>query len=268
MLRLSKRVIERFSRNLKTNQSGVPAENRFRTIQKKTSQDGISSNLSFNTSPMTTYGYERLWFDEITTEGKFPRGSLAMEVVFEDDAGERYIWTPKWDEMQNLYATAERIEEINEGGGDELQQLKALQRFSGPTLTRLAKCIDKYTSLSGIEKTFDDGMVKADELADKEQIRHIFKDAGVAGPDYPRKFNLSQRWKFIREQLEELNQEDYQHIIDIIEVLVHRNRHVDAEERRRTIIKELYRVLIYENMEISLDGTVKVIRAESSDDDC
>ena len=216
---------------------------------------------------MTTYDYERLWFDEITTEGKFPRGSLAMEVVFQDDAGEKYVWTPKWEEMQNLYATAERIEEINEGGGDELEQLKALQQFSEPTLTRLAKCIDHHTSLSGIKKTFNGGVVRGGESADTDQVTQIFSEAGVPDPDYPNKYTLSNRWKFIRDHLQELNQEDYQHIIDVIEVLVHRNRHVDAEERRRTIIEELNKVLTYENMEISLAGSVKMIHAESDNED-
>jgi hypothetical protein len=208
---------------------------------------------------MTTYDYERIWFDEITTEGKFPRGSIAMEVVFEDDAGKQYVWTPKWDEMQRLYATAERVEEVNEDGGKDLERLKALQRFSGPTLTRLANCIDHHTSLNGIRKEFDDGVVKAGELADRTQIADVFQDAGVSEPEYPHKFTLSERWKYIRDHLQGLNQDDYKKIIDIIEVLVHRNRHVDAEERRRTIIEELNKVLTYENMEIGLDGKVRLI---------
>lgn len=208
---------------------------------------------------MTTYDYERLWFDEITTEGKFPRGSIAMEVVFQDDAGKKYVWTPKWEEMQKLYATAERVEEINEGGGEDLDRLKALQRFSGPTLTRLAKCIDHHTSLDGIRKEFGEGVVKGLETADSTQIADVFQDAGVSEPEYPHKFRVSERWKYIRDHLQELNQDDYQHIVDIIEVLVHRNRHVDTEERRRAIIEELNKVLTYENMDIGLDGKVRLI---------
>jgi len=214
---------------------------------------------------MTTYNYERLWFDELTTEGTFPRGALAMEVVFEDDAGEKYVWTPKWEEMQNLYATAERVEELNEGGGDELEKLKALQQFSGPTLTRLSKCIEHHTSLSGVKKTFEEGTVRSDEHADTDQIDQIFVEAGFSEPDYPYKYNLANRWKIIRDRLQELNQEDYQHIIDIIEVLVHRNRYVDSEALRRTIIEELNKVLMYENMEIGVDGTIRLIGAESED---
>jgi hypothetical protein len=214
---------------------------------------------------MATYDYERLWLDEITTEGKFPRGSIAMEVVFEDDAGKQYVWTPKWEEMQNLYATAERVEEVNEGGGEDLDRLKALQRFSGPTLTRLANCIDHHTSLNGIRKEFGDGTVKVGEAADKTQIADVFQDAGVSEPEYPYKFTVSERWKYIRDHLQELNQDDYHHIIDIIEVLVHRNRHVDAEERRRTIIEELNKVMTYENMEIRLDGKVRPIGADGAE---
>lgn len=214
---------------------------------------------------MTTYDYERLWFDEITTEGKFPRGSIAMEVVFEEDVGKQYVWTPKWKEMQKLYATAERVEEVNEGGGEDLERLKALQRFSGPTLTRLANCIDHHTSLNGIRKEFNDGAVKAGETADQTQIADVFQDAGVSEPEYPHKFTLSERWKYIRDHLQDLNQDDYQHIVDVIDVLVHRNRHVDAEERRRTIIEELNKVLTYENMEIGLDGKVRLIRDDGNE---
>jgi len=210
---------------------------------------------------VTTYDYERLWFNEITTEGKFPRGSIAMEVAFEDDDGEKYVWTPKWEEIQNLYATAERVEEVNEGGGQELEQLKTLQQFSGPTLKRLAKCINYHTSLEAIRHVFADTPTVRGRTPEQSEVNQIFVDAGVEPPDYPDRYNLADRWKFIRDRLRELNREDYQHIIDIIEVLVHRNRHVDAEERRRTNIEQLNKVLNYENMEIMLDGKVRMIRA-------
>lgn len=238
-----------------------------RQSQIKTTWDEISRPTLLNASIMTTYDHERLWFDEIATEGKFPRGSLAMEVLFEDDHGEKYVWTPKWEEMQDPYATAERIEELNEGGGAYLENLKALQRFSGPTITRLAKCIDHHSSLSGIEKTFGEGVVRGGEHADLGQVDQIFIEADFSGANFPRKYNLTDRWQYIRNRLLELNQEDYQHIIDIIEILVHRNRHVDAEDRRRMIIDKLNEVLIYENMEIGLDGKVRLIEAESEDND-
>ena len=62
-------------------------------------------------------------------------------------------------------------------------------------------------------------------------------------------------------------QDDYRSIIAIIEVLVHRNRHIDAEERRRTIIEELNKALTYENMEVTLDGRVTPITVLSDEDD-
>lgn len=216
---------------------------------------------------MTTYNHERLWFQEIITEGSFPRGAIAMEVIFEDDDGTEYVWTPGWEELQNMYTTAERVEEVNTGGGEHLEELKALQQFSGPTLTRLAKCLNDHTSLNKLKHAFHDEKVGRTKPADKSRIEEVFNDAGFAGPEYPYKFNLANRWKFIRERLQELNQEDYKNIIKIIEVLVHRNRHIDAEERRRTIIEELNKVLTYENMEITLDGKVTPITALSDDPD-
>ncbi|MFC4987157.1 hypothetical protein [Saliphagus infecundisoli] len=211
---------------------------------------------------MPKHGYERIWFDEITTEGKFPRGALTMDVVFEDDAGNEYVWTPKWEEMQNLYSTAERVEELNEGGGEYLEELKALQRFSGPTIIRLAKCISNHTSRSGVEKKLNDETVIGKETADREQVAQIFTEADLPAPEYPRKFTMSNRWRLIRDHLQQLNEEDYQNIIDVIEVMVHRNRHVDAEDRRRTIIEEMNKVLTYENMEITIEGKVKLIGSE------
>jgi hypothetical protein len=208
---------------------------------------------------MTTYDYEQLWFDEITTEGRFDRGAMAMEVVFEDDHENEYVWCPEWDDVRQLYATAEKVEGLNEGGGEELERLKALQRFSRPTLTRLAKCIDLHTSLTGIQKEFEGKSGKASELADKTYIADVFHGADVSEPEYPDKFVLSERWKHIREHLQGLNEIDYHHIINVIEVLVHRRRHVDAEERRRTIIEELNKVLMYESFEIGLDGSVHLI---------
>lgn len=216
---------------------------------------------------MTTYDYERLWFDEIVTEGSFPRGAIAMEAVFEDDDGKKHVWAPKWQELQNMYAAAERVEDVNTGSGEHLDQLKALQQFSGPTLTRLAKCIDRHTSLRGLQSEFGDKVVGSRGITDKAEVEDVFNEAGFAGPDYPNSFNLANRWKFIRERLRELNQQDYNNIIEIIEVLVHRNRHIDAEERRRTIIEELNKALTYENMEITLDGRVTPITVLSDEDD-
>lgn len=216
---------------------------------------------------MTTYDYERIWFDELVTEGSFPRGAIAMEAVFEDDDGTKYVWAPKWQELQNMYAAAERVENVNTGGGEHLEQLKALQQFSGPTLTRLAKCIDVHTSLGKLQRRFSDKVVGSGRMADKSDVEDVFSEAGFTEPEFPYKFNLANRWKYIRERLRELNQQDYNYIIKIIEVLVHRNRHIDAEERRRTIIEELNKALTYENMEITLDGKVTPITVLSDERD-
>lgn len=186
-----------------------------------------------------------------------------MEVIFKDDHGEKYVWTPKWSEMQNLYATAERVEELNEGGGEDLEQLKALQRFSNPTLTRLAKCLDHHTSHSGLEKEFQDEPTTVGEAADSDRINDVFEEAEIEPPDYPDRYNLADQWKILESYLKALNRSDYQNIIAVIEALVHRNRHVDEEDRRRTIIEELNKVLNYENMEIGLNGKVRPIKSGS-----
>jgi hypothetical protein len=164
-----------------------------------------------------------------------------------------------------MYASAEQVEELNTDDGEYLNQLKALQKFSDETLARLATCISIHKSIDGLQNEFSGDTVKAGQVPDREEINRVFITADVPTPDYPKKFNLSDRDRIIHQHLRDLNEDSYENIVAVIESLVNKKRHIDAEERRRDLIEEMNKILAYENLEITLEERVRPINAGSDD---
>lgn len=208
---------------------------------------------------------DRLKFDVIDSVGTFPDGRVKMDVVFTDNTGQEYVWTPKWEELQKMYASAEQVEELNTDGGEYLDRLKALQKFGDETLARLATCISIHKSIDGLRNEFSGETVRAGQVPDREEVNRVFISADVPTPDYPERFNLGDRDRIIHQHLRELNEDGYENIVAVIESLVDRKRHIDAEERRREIIEEMNKILGYENLEITLEGRVRPINAGSEE---
>ncbi|MFC6768620.1 hypothetical protein [Natrinema soli] len=208
---------------------------------------------------------DRLKFDEIDSIGTFPDGRIKMDVIFTDNRGREYVWTPKWEELQKMYVSAEQVEELNTEGGEYLERLKALQKFGDETLARLAKCIAYHKSLDGLRNEFAGRSTKAGQTPEREEIDRIFEFADVPSPDYPDKYTLGDRDKIIHQHLRDLNEGDYENVVMVMESLVDRRRHIDAEERRREIIEEMNKILGYENLMITLEGRVRPINAESEE---
>lgn len=208
---------------------------------------------------------DRLKFDEIDSVGTFPDGRIKMDVIFTDNAGREYVWTPKWEELQKMYASAEQVEELNTDGGEYLERLKALQKFGDETLARLATCISLHKSIDGLRNELAGDTVRAGQVPDREEVNRVFTSADVPTPDYPERFNLADRDRIIHNHLRDLNEDSYENIVAVIESLVDRRRHIDAEERRREIIEEMNKILGYENLEITLEGRVRPINARSEE---
>ncbi|WP_227130945.1 hypothetical protein [Halorubellus salinus] len=208
---------------------------------------------------------DRLKFDEIDSIGTFPDGRIKMDVIFTDSRGREYVWTPKWEELQKVYVSAEQVEELNTEGGEHLERLKAVQKFGDETLARLAKCIAYHKSLDGLRKEFDGRNTKASQTPEREEINRIFESADIPSPNYPDKYTLANRDKIIHQHLRDLNEDDYENVVVVMESLVDRRRHIDAEERRREIIEEMNKILGYENLMITIEGRVRPINAESEE---
>lgn len=205
---------------------------------------------------------DRLKFDEINSVGTFPDGRIKMDVIFTDNTGMEYVWTPKWKELQKMYASAEQVEELNTDGSEYLERLKALQKFGDDTLARLATCISLHKSIDGLRNELSSNTVRAGQVPDREEVNRVFISADVPLPEYPERYNLGDRDKIIHQHLRDLNEDDYENIVAVIESLVDRKRHIDAEERRREIIEEMNKILGYENLEITLEGRVCPLNAD------
>lgn len=208
---------------------------------------------------------DRLKFDAIDSVDTFPDGRIKMDVIFTDNTGKEYVWTPKWKELQRIYASAEQVEELNTDGGEYLERLKALQKFGDETLARLATCISLHKSIDGLRNELSGNTVRAGQVSDREEVNRVFISANVPTPEYPERYNLSDRDKIIHQHLRDLNEDDYENIVAVIESLIDRKRHIDAEKRRREIIEEINKILGYESSEITLEGRVRPINTDPNE---
>lgn len=56
----------------------------------------------------------RVFFDNYEA-GKFQDGRMAFAVRFKDKADNKYIWTPKWDDLNYIFLLAYTVERLNRG---------------------------------------------------------------------------------------------------------------------------------------------------------
>ena len=74
-------------------------------------------------------GIRRLWFQRLDSIGQFPDGRVKLEVVFKDDLGGVYIWTPRWkEEVESLFLAGLRVEKTNKPQSDYLKSFAETAR--------------------------------------------------------------------------------------------------------------------------------------------
>ena len=67
----------------------------------------------------------RVFLEKYDSSGKFPDGRIKLDVYFRDSAGNRYVWTPDWEQgTRNLFLEAYRIERLNKPAGPERERFK------------------------------------------------------------------------------------------------------------------------------------------------
>ena len=57
----------------------------------------------------------QVFFEDYETS-KFKDGREALSVRFTDKRKNRYVWTPKWDDLNYIFLLAYTIERLNKGG--------------------------------------------------------------------------------------------------------------------------------------------------------
>jgi cell division protein ZapD len=189
---------------------------------------------------------ERVYFERIDSTGSFPRGAIAMQVIFEDSQGREYVWTPGWEEVVDIYAEAERVEETNEGGGEWLEMLRERNTFSEEVLSHIAETI-------------------ASDLAEDE-VTSFFEKAGFPEIEYDED-SSEDKSEYISQELAELNENDYTQVIQIIEVFADPRRYISEESRHKQVVRRLNKGLKHEDWKVTEEGEVQATRyGEPADD--
>jgi len=56
----------------------------------------------------------RIFFDDYEMD-KFWDGRLAFKVRFKNRKDDKYVWTPKWDDLNYIFLLAYTVERLNKG---------------------------------------------------------------------------------------------------------------------------------------------------------
>jgi len=199
---------------------------------------------------------DRIWFEGIDSVGTFRSGDVRLDVKFRDSDGNEYMWIPEWDDLSDLYAEAERVEELNIGEGYWLDELKKRKQFDDETLHHIAEIIaDTWTGddLNRFFETLDFDIEWDDttEAAISEYAGLNPIKASMEGMD-----SESKRRETVVEKLEELNEEDYRYVVQVISKAAHPRTHIGEEDRHSEVVDQLNQILEFEYMKVTEEGEV------------
>lgn len=199
----------------------------------------------------------RLHFEKIDSSGTFRSGDIRLDVKFQDEEGNEYIWIPEWDNLRNLYAEAERVEDMNPTGEEDLGRLKELKRIDGPVISEIAEVISDTWTGDDLGNFFRQLGYDIDYSYQVEENARTFP-AETGGPERVRK-------QFVTDKLRDLNKEDYKDVVKVIEKAASRKEHIDKEDRRETVLYRLNRAVEHEGWEVTGDGNVQPICQDKDD---
>lgn len=196
----------------------------------------------------------RLHFERIDSSGTFRSGDVRLDVQFRDEEGNDYVWFPKWEDLQHLYAEAERVEEMNPTGEEDLERLKQLKQLDDAVIAELVEVISDTWSGDALAEFFDRAGYPIDYGFEAEEHASNFP-AETGGANRLRR-------KVVRSKLHELNDEDYQQVVDVIEQAASKKEHIGEAERRETILYRLNDAIQHEGWQITRSGNVQPIKFE------
>lgn len=196
----------------------------------------------------------RIHFERIDSSGTFRSGDVRLDVKFRDEEGNEYIWFPKWEDLQNLYAEAERVEEMNPTGEEDLENLKGLKKLDDAVIDEIADVIADTWRGDELAEFFERAGYEIKLEYDAEEHARTFP-AETGGPDRLRR-------KAVRSKLHELNDEDYEKVVEVIEQASSKKEHIDNNDRRETILYRLNEAVKHEGWKVTRDGNVQPIEYE------
>jgi hypothetical protein len=199
----------------------------------------------------------RLHFKRIDSSGTFRSGDIRLDVKFHDEEGNEYVWFPRWEDLRNLYAEAERVENLNPTGDKDLSRLKSLKQLDDTVINEIAEIIADTWTGDSLGKFFRQLGHDVDYGYQIEENARTFP-AETGGPDRVRK-------QFVLGKLRELNEEDYELVVKVVEKMASRKEHINDEERRKTVLYRLNKALEHEGWEVTRDGNVQPIQHDEDE---
>lgn len=201
----------------------------------------------------------RIYFDEIDSTGTFRTGDVRLDIKFVDEYGNEYVWFPEWDDVRNLYAAAERVEEINPKGADDLRELKELKQFDSPVIDAIAEIICDTWKGDNIGRIIKELGYENDYGYHTEEHANTLP-AETGGASKVRK-------DFVRDKLQDMNDEDYELVIEAVEHIAAEKIHIEKEDRLETVRYRLNEALKHEGLEITRNGVVQPIEYDDEQSD-
>jgi hypothetical protein len=196
----------------------------------------------------------RIHFERIDSSGTFRSGDVRLDVHFQDEEGNEFVWFPRWDDLQKLYAEAERVEEMNPTGEEDLERLKELKQLDEPVIDEIAEIIAETWTGDALARFFRQLGYDTEYGREVEEHARTFP-AETGGPETVRK-------EFVREKLRDLNQEDYTLVVEVIEKAVAGKEHIEQDERRETVRYRLNEALRHEGWTVTRAGNVQPIERD------
>lgn len=203
----------------------------------------------------------RIHFEKIDSSGTFRSGDIRLDVKFQDEHGNQYIWFPKWDDLQKLYAEAERVEELNPTGDKDLKELKELKQFDLSVLNAIAEVIADTWQGDDLNRFIRDlgYETEYDQQTEHQAEFNASLFPSVDGAEGVRK-------DYVMEILENLNNQDYQLIIEVIEQAASPKQHIGKDDRQEKIRYKLNEAIKHEGLHVTTAGAVEPIEYNDQDE--
>jgi hypothetical protein len=128
---------------------------------------------------------ERIWFESIKSSGTFPDGRIKLDVLFRGSNNRELVWTPPWNAVIELSATAKFLEETNKPRSEwnqpltnaysKLEQATKLLENIANAANLIAANLGNLFGDKAIDKLFP--AIPPDLSHKPEQIRYILSGA-------------------------------------------------------------------------------------------
>lgn len=176
----------------------------------------------------------RLFCTEIDDVGTFEDGRIKLDVILEDRKGKEFVWTPAWEDAEQISVIADRVETTNYVASEWKTKFKERDKLSRGTLRSFSRIVGNNM--------------------DHYEIEDLFKEAGF-GVEY----EGQTLWRMVFQKMEELNEKSLQDVLGVISKAGDPRLWGGKNEKYSRILSKLNEILEPERLELNENG-VKILR--------